>query len=182
MSPEARTRAPRIETERLVLRAHGREDLAAVQATWSDPAVVRFIGGRPCAEDEAWTRLLRYVGHWPLLGYGFWRISDRATDGYLGDVGFFDGRRELGARFDAAPEAGWTLASAAHGRGLASEALTAALAWGDAHLPADRTVCMIHPENAPSLRMAERFGYREFGRAAYKEAPVVLFERLRPTS
>jgi len=170
---------PRIETERLVLRAHARDDLSVLHETWSDPKVVRHIGGRPCTEEEAWMRLLRYAGHWPLLGYGFWRISDRVTGAYLGDIGFFNGRRSLGARFDEAAEAGWTLAAGAQGRGLATEALDAVLAWGDAHLPMDRTVCMIHPENAPSLKLADRFGYREFDRTTYKENPVVLLERNR---
>lgn len=169
--------APLIQTERLVLRGHAAADLAQVRETWSDPEVVRFIGGRACTEEEAWHRLLRYAGHWPLLGFGFWRIGDRASDRYLGDIGFFDGRRGLGAPFDDAPEVGWTLAAHAHGRGLASEALAAVLAWGDAHLPHGRTVCMIDPENAPSFRLAARHGYREFARSTYKEGPVVLFER-----
>jgi RimJ/RimL family protein N-acetyltransferase len=171
--------APRLETERLVLRAHRADDLADLRETWSDPAVVRYIGGRPCTEEEAWQRLLRYAGHWPLLGYGFWRISDKPSDRYLGDIGFFDGRRGLGPDFDGAPEVGWTLAAHAHGQGLATEALTAVLAWGDAHLPHGRTVCMIHPENAPSFAVAARQGYGEFTRATFKEAPVVLLERRR---
>jgi RimJ/RimL family protein N-acetyltransferase len=153
------TAPPRLETERLVLRAHDRADLPEVQATWSDPAVVRFIGGRPCTEEEAWARMLRYAGHWPLLGFGFWRIGERTTDRYLGDVGFFDGRRGLGPRFDGAPEVGWTLAAHAHGRGLATEALRAVFAWGDAHLGSGRTVCMISPDNTPSLKVAARFGF-----------------------
>ena len=173
------TAAPRIQTERLVLREHRAEDLAQVRATWSDPAVNRYIGGRPCTEEEAWTRILRYAGHWPLLGFGFWRVSDRTTDRYLGDIGFFLGRRDLGPAFDTAPEVGWTLAAHAHGRGLATEALAAVLAWGDARLPHARTVCMISPENTPSLRVAERHGYREFDRTSFREAPVILFERRR---
>ena len=168
---------PRIQTERLVLRGHDRRDLPELKEAWSDPTVVRFIGGRPCTDEEAWTRLLRYAGHWPLLGFGFWRVSDGATDRYLGDIGFFDGRRGLGPGFDGAPEVGWTLAAHAHGRGFATEALSAALAWGDAHLPSDRTVCMIHPDNAPSFRVAARFGFTELERATYKDAPVVLLQR-----
>jgi RimJ/RimL family protein N-acetyltransferase len=39
---------------------------------------------------------------------------------------------------------------------------------------------MISPENTPSLRVAERHGYREFDRTSFREAPVILFERRRP--
>ena len=174
------TTAPVLETERLVLRAHTLEDFPDVLDTWSDPAVVRHIGGRPATEEEVWTRLLRYVGHWPLLGFGFWRIGERETGRYAGDIGFFDGRRGLGPDFDGVPEAGWTLAPRVQGRGLATEALRAILAWGDERLPAARTVCMVHPENAASIAVAAKFGYREFSRATFKDAPTVLFERVRP--
>ena len=171
---------PVLETERLVLRAHAREDLADVLATWSDPEVVRFIGGRAATQEEAWARLLRYAGSWPLLGYGFWRIGEKDGGAYVGDVGFFQGRRGLGAAFDEAPECGWTLAAPMHGRGYATEAVAAVHAWGDARLPSGRTVCIIDPANLASIRVASKFGYREFARSTYKDAPVVLYERLRP--
>ena len=170
---------PVIETDRLVLSAHTRDDLPDVLAAWSHPDVVRFIGGQPATEAEAWARILRYAGSWPLLGYGFWRIGDRETGGYLGDVGFFYGCRGLGEAFDSAPECGWTLAPAAHGRGLATEAVAAVHAWGDEHLPGARTVCMIDPGNAASIRLAAKFGYREFERATYKDAILILYERTR---
>lgn len=172
---------PVLETERLVLRRHTAADLPDVLATWSDPDVVRFIGGRGATEEEAWQRLLRYAGSWALLGFGFWRIGEKASGAYLGDVGFFHGRRGLGPEFDPFPECGWTLAASAHGRGYATEAVAAVHAWGDAHLPVGRTVCIIDPGNAPSIRLAAKFGYREFARSAYKDALVVLYERLRPS-
>ena len=62
--------APVLETPRLLLRPHTLDDFPATFAMWSDPEVVRFIGGRPFTREEAWARLLRYVGHWTMLGYG----------------------------------------------------------------------------------------------------------------
>ena len=40
-----------------------------------------------------------------------------------------------------------------------------------------RTVCLIHPDNTPSLRVAEKAGYRERVRTTYKDAPTILLER-----
>ncbi len=68
----------------------------------------------------------------------------------------------------------------AHGQGLASEAVAAAHAWGDARFGAPRTVCMIDPNNAPSLRLAAKMGYAEYARTAYGERFVVLLERPAP--
>jgi len=38
---------------------------------------------------------------------------------------------------------------------------------------------MISPENAPSVRLAERVGYRPYARADYKGSTVDLYERPR---
>lgn len=61
---------PTLRTERLVLRGHRREDLGDCAAMWADPEVTRYLGGRPFSEEEVWGRLLRYVGHWAIMGFG----------------------------------------------------------------------------------------------------------------
>jgi RimJ/RimL family protein N-acetyltransferase len=54
--------APVLATERLVLRRHRRDDFEPCLAMWSDPAVTRYIGGKPFAADEIWGKILRYAG------------------------------------------------------------------------------------------------------------------------
>ena len=78
--------------------------------------------------------------------------------------------------FDA-PELGWGVAPRFQGQGMAFEALSAALAWCDDALNAPRTVCMISPDNAPSLTLAARAGYVPYAETTYKDAPIVLLER-----
>lgn len=168
---------PVLETERLVLRPHVLSDFDDSFSLWSDPETVRHIGGRPATEEEVWRRLMRYAGFWSLLGFGFWVARERDGRGFVGEVGFGDGRRGLGPAFDGAPEAGWAIAPSFHGRGLAAEATAAALDWNDRRTGGGRTVCLIHPDNAASIRMAERVGFRRFKESRYKDAPTVLFER-----
>lgn len=169
--------APTLETERLVLRAHGLDDFEDSLALWTDPAVTRFIGGKPSTREEVWARILRYVGHWSLLGFGYWAITDKATGGFIGEVGFADFRREIAPSLDGIPEIGWALLPAAHGKGYATEAANAAIAWGEKHFGPVRTACIIAPENGPSIRVAERCGYRECARALYKGNPTIMFVR-----
>ena len=69
--------APVIETERLVLRPHAATDFDGVYALWADPLVMRHILGRPSTREESWSRLLRYAGHWSLLGFGFWAMPEK---------------------------------------------------------------------------------------------------------
>lgn len=168
---------PLLKTERLRLRAHCAADLPASVAMWQQPAFYQFLGGKPLGEEEVWTKLLRHMGAWVLLGYGFWAVEEKASGDYIGAVGFGDWQRAISPALKGWPEAGWVLAPAAHGRGYASEALAAVLPWGDAHLPQPRTVCLIHPDNAASLRVAAKCGYREFCRTVYKGQPGVLLER-----
>ena len=171
--------APTIETERLVLRAHAKADLDDSEALWSDPDVVRFIGGRAFTREESWARLLRYVGHWGEMGFGFWAICEKPSGRFVGELGLADFMRGFEPGFGDTPEMGWVLSPSVHGKGYASEAIAAALAWADANLPGGRTVCMINPQNAPSLRAADKAGFREYARADY-HGEIVLLERLRP--
>ena len=170
---------PTIETARLRLRGHRVEDLGDCAAMWGDPAVVRHISGRPSSAEDSWGRILRYAGLWSLLGYGYWAVEETASGRFVGDVGFADFKRAVQPSFAGAPEIGWVLATWAHGRGFATEAVRAAVAWGDRHFGAARTVCMIAPENAASIGVAEKCGYREYARAVYKGDPAILFERAR---
>jgi RimJ/RimL family protein N-acetyltransferase len=172
------TTAPTLETERLRLHGHGVADFADSAAMWGDAEVMRFMGGRPFSEEEVWTRLLRYIGHWAAMGYGYWAIRDKASGRFLGEAGFADLKRAVDPPFGEAPEIGWALVPSAHGRGIGREAVAAVLAWGDAAFgQSSRTVCMINPENLASVRLATRFGYQPYAQAEYKGAPTVLFER-----
>jgi RimJ/RimL family protein N-acetyltransferase len=167
---------PVLETERLRLRRHEASDLDGSYGMWSHPDVYRFIGGRASSRDEAWARLLRYLGQWELLGFGYWLIEEKATGLFAGECGFLDGKRDLNPPFGDTPEAGWALAPHAHGKGYAREAMEAVLGWADQRWP--RTVCMIDPQNAPSLLLAGKLGYQEYARTTFKDAPITLFERL----
>jgi RimJ/RimL family protein N-acetyltransferase len=176
LAPSTRS-APALETERLILAGHTIDDYADCAAMWADPAVTRHIGGKPFGADEVWAKVLRNIGHWTALGYGYWVARDKATGRFVGEVGLGCFKRQIEPSFEGAPEAGWALATWAHGRGYATEAVRAALAWGDAHLGRTRVVCMIAPDNAASIRVAAKCGFREFARTAYKGEATVLFER-----
>lgn len=58
------------------------------------------------------------------------------------------------------PEAGWVFAPRAHGKGYAGEALGAILTWLKEVRGISECVCIIAPENKPSIRLAERHGFR----------------------
>ena len=169
---------PVIETERLRLRGHRLQDFADLRSLWGDPVVTRHIGGRPFSTEEVWARLLRYVGHWSLLGFGFWVVEEKASGRFVGEVGFADFKRDdLTPAPAAAAEMGWVLMPWAHGQGLATEAVRAALDWGADGLALRRTFCLILPENQASIRVAIKCGFSADGHASYKGAITLIFAR-----
>ena len=169
--------APRLETERLVLRAHRLEDFANCAALWADPVVTQFIFGTPQKPEESLSRLLRYAGHWLLLGFGYWAVVEKATGKFLGEVGFADFKRAIEPPLGNAPEAGWVFAPSAHGKGFAREAVEAIHIWGANHFQTPNSACLIAPENESSIRLAEKVGYRETSRTSYKGTPAIIFYR-----
>lgn len=168
---------PVIETERLTMRCHRVDDFIDCAAMWADPGVTRYIGGKPFSGEEVWARLLRYVGHWTLLGFGFWAVEEKATGGFVGEVGFADFKRDMEPSLEGMPELGWVLTPRAQGKGYATEAVRAAVEWGDVRFGSTRTVCLIDPENRPSLRVAQKGGYQEFQRTTYKGQPTIMLTR-----
>lgn len=172
------TQIPVIETERLRLRAHRLDDLADCVAMWSDPKIVRYTIGQISNEQRTWMRILAYLGHWSMLGYGYWAVAEKSTDRYIGELGFADFKRDIQPSTQGSPELGWALASHAHGKGFATEALTAVLDWGDTNLNTDHTVCIINPLNAASLRVAEKLSYQETHRITKNGEAEILFQRL----
>ena len=171
---------PTLRTERLRLRAPRLEDFPSSFAMWADARVTQMISGKPNTEQEVWARILRHVGHWCLLAYGTW-VVEALDGGYVGEVGFGDHRREITPSLDGTSEMGWVLAPEAHGRGFASEASQAALAWKDATFPSD-IVCLVDPANRSSLRVAEKLGFRFERQVTFGGGDTLVLRRLHPVS
>jgi len=166
---------PTINTARLTLQAMRPQDFDRFAQIWAMPGVVRHIGGTPRDRSESWNVFLRIAGHWQMTGFGQWAIVEQRTRRMIGQTGFFHGARNLGEDFDIYPEAGWVLVPRAHGQGYGIEAVQAAHEWFDRVIPGP-LVAQITPDNASSLVLAGRLGYRPIR----ETSEVVLFRRDGP--
>ena len=166
-----------LETERLTLRRYRGDDFPEIAAMWADEAVTRHIGGKPFTAEDVWAKVLKTAGHWALLGFGYWVVREKATGAFVGEVGFGNFKREIVPAFEGAPEIGWALVPAQHGKGYALEAVRGALTWEAQTLASQRTVCLIDPPNLRSIHLAEKLGYREYARTNYHGGATILFER-----
>jgi len=168
---------PILETERLRLRGHRLDDFSNCAALWGDPIVTRYIGRKPLTEEEAWVRLLRYVGHWALLAFGYWAIEEKSTGAFLGEAGFQENQRDIEPSLKGLLETGWVFAPHPHGKGYATEAVRAMHTWKDANLPEKKVCCIIDAPNVASIRVAQKCGYHEIARADSKGTTVLVFHR-----
>lgn len=136
------------------LRRLAASDLAAFQAYRGDPEVGRWQGWQPQADAEA-LAFLNEMASAPLFMPGEWTqlgIADDASNALLGDVGI-----HLGADGRAA-ELGFSLARAAQGRGIASDAVRAAIALVLAQTRAERIHAQTDARNTACIRLLERLG------------------------
>ena len=150
--------APTLETARLILRHLTLDDFAALAESWANPETVKYMGGIPHDNEMSWGRLLRYIGHWQVLGYGYWAIDEKASGQFVGTIGLQNQKRNITPALEY-PEAGWVLLPAACGQGYASEALTSVLEWSDSTL-ASPLCCIIDEDNLASIHLAQKMGFQ----------------------
>ena len=175
------TSAPTLESERLVLREFAEADLDDHAAILSDPVVMEHFGGHLFGREESWRRLLAGVGLWRLQGTGLLAVERKSDRKLVGHVGLFDYHREITPSIEGRPELGYIFAKEVHGQGIAREACEALLDWADRTLDADEMVAMISIGNTPSIKLAERLGFERQPDGVYRDEPISLWRRQRPT-
>jgi RimJ/RimL family protein N-acetyltransferase len=156
-----------LETERLRLRPWTLDDLDPLAAMFAHPEVTRFVvpGGQPLTRFAAWQALCSNVGHWHFRGFGQFAVEEKASRALVGRVGPW--QPEGWPDF----EIGWTLRREYWGRGFATEAALRCIEYAFTELRRPHLVSLIDPENAPSIRVAERVGERLEGHAALPHVP-----------
>lgn len=172
---------PVLETERLRLRGRTVDDFPYFEAMWGDPNVVKFITGEPQSRETTWGKFLRSIGHWEAMGFGYWLVEERETGKFAGEVGFGEFKRELEPVIEGEPEIGWVLCADAHGKGYATEAAKAAIAWGDQHFKQGRMSCIIEEGHAASIHVAEKCGFSGTAKGRYHDANLIVLHRAIPS-
>ncbi len=141
---------PTLTTERLTLRLPRLSDFDAF-ATFMASDRSQYVRSEDLDRGKAWRVFGHIVGHWPLRGFGSFVLDRDGTP--LGAAGpwFPEGWPEH--------EFGWTLWAPEHeGHGYITEAMSAILPFAWDTLGWTTAVSYIDPDNAASIRTAERLG------------------------
>jgi RimJ/RimL family protein N-acetyltransferase len=173
----------RIESTRLTLRRIAPADLLFFTRIHAVAEIVRYIGhGRPRSAQETEEWLQSTLASYEELELGQLAVVRKADGALLGRCGMSDlvveaqpaplsvprawfGRSQApaGVAVVQERELGYTFDSASWGHGYATEAAQCVFAYARDVLHLDRVISVIHPENAPSLRVAGRCGVRRAG-------------------
>lgn len=146
-----RAALPRLETERLLLRAPCLEDFDAYAEIGTSPRG-RYLVEDNSDRDALWLDFAQMVATWLLRGHGVWTVESRANGVVHGFVllGFEPGDHE--------PELGYLFREMAEGKGYATEAATAARDYAFATLRLPTLVSTIDHDNARSIALVTRLG------------------------
>ena len=152
-------RLPTIETARLRLRWLVPEDAPALLAVFGDPAVCRYWSRPPLADIAEAAALRQEIAELFAERSLFqWGIAERDGDAVIGTCTL----AALSAEHRRG-ELGFALARGAWGRGHASEAVAALLAFAFDALALHRVEADVDPRNGASIRVLERMGFRREG-------------------
>ena len=157
MSAVADAGGPILTTARLRLRQWREDDLAPFAALNADPQVMEFFPKvLTRAESDAVAGRIR--DHFARHGFGLWAGEAPGAADFVGFVGLAVPSFE--AHFTPCVEIGWRLAREHWGHGYATEAATAALAFGFGDRALEEIVAFTVPANISSRRVMGRLGMR----------------------
>jgi RimJ/RimL family protein N-acetyltransferase len=167
-----------LTTPRLALRRVTPDDLDWLAALYSDPDVMRYLGGvkdRTKAEEILNTRILQYYDEHP--GFGVWMTVERATGTRLGC------HLLNHIRGESIVQVGFTLEKSAWGKGFGTEMASAVLRYGFVDMKVPRIAGMASRQNHASQRVLMKIGLERRGERAFphpdyaSEGPMAWFER-----
>jgi len=149
-----------LTTDRLILRPYRESDFEAVHEYGSDPEVVRYTSFGPNTEEDTRSflrRALEAAQEEPRLDYGF-AIILQAENRLIGGCGL-----HRSGTHPRIAELGYVLHRNYWGRGYATEAARALLAFGFEELSLHRIFARCDPANVASARIMEKIGMQREG-------------------
>ncbi|MEQ9813581.1 MAG: GNAT family N-acetyltransferase [Azospirillaceae bacterium] len=157
----------RLETPRLALRRHRKDDAAAIAEALQDWEVARWLARLPSPYTKS--DALEWIGvatrNWNQGRDYQFVVCDRAAGDLIGHMG-------LRLEGSGTAEFGYWFARQAWGRGFATEAARAVLDFGFRDLALDRIEALVIPENGRSVRVLEKLDMVPVDRRQQRFDPI----------
>ena len=148
---------PRLETERLILRAVTPDDEQAVFRNFSDEAVVEHLMEPFTTMKQAESIVAKFIATFERGKGLFWAITCKQDDAFIGTCRFES------VEFGALGEVGFDLAPSHWGQGLMSEALRAVIRYGFERLGLTKIEAFTSIHNARAVNLLKRLDFQVSG-------------------
>ncbi len=157
------------QTGRLYLREFVPEDGKHFYEMNSDPEVVKYTGDGPFARTEQAFDFVKNYAQYEKYGMGRWAVIRKSDGTFLGWCGLkYHPEDDL-------VEVGYRLYQQFWGRGYATEAAKASIAYGFESLKLERIYAHVHIDNASSHKVAEKSGLNFVKEFQYDGIPAKLY-------
>jgi RimJ/RimL family protein N-acetyltransferase len=168
-----------LETARLTLHRFSPGDAVFIVELLNEPSFLRYIGDKGVRNEADACRYLEAgpMASYERHGFGLFRVDGKESGEAIGMCGLL--KRDWLADVDI----GFAFLPRFWAKGYAFEAASGVLAHARDALGLKRVVAITSPENATSIRLLEKLGFRfeRMARASEKEPEVRLFALdLRP--
>jgi len=162
---------PTLETDRLILRSFLEEDVDIMGQLFGNPDFMRFSLG-VFTERKQTIAFIEKVMGWDRAGIpSQFAVVPRGKDTIIGYCGFFyhpeHGIEDI--------EIGYRLNPDYWNRGLITEAARAVRDHGFRDRNLSRVISLIHPENIPSRRVAEKNGMTVENKITFRGFPTLVY-------
>ena len=166
-----------LETKRLILKTPELSDLDDLIALRTDPDVMRYINdGSIQTTEQVHEHLINFPAYFEKHGLGFFLAFEKETGVFIGQAGLFHVNFN-----DTQPdiEVAYRFQKKFWGKGYATELTSALIQWGFKHLPIEKIIAFVHPENEASRRVMEKSGMQYKGMVPYKQVQLPCYEAIR---
>jgi RimJ/RimL family protein N-acetyltransferase len=157
-------------TPRLILRSFREEDVDAMAQLFANPDFMRFSLGVFTERKQTVAFIEKVIG-WDRAGIpSQFAVVPKAEDAVIGYCGFYH-HPELPGEV----EIGYRLHPDYWNRGLITEAARAVRDHAFANLKLPRVISLIHAENIPSRRVAEKNGMKVEREIMFRGFPTLVY-------
>jgi RimJ/RimL family protein N-acetyltransferase len=164
-----------LETPRLLLRHLEMDDVQALYALYQDAEIRRYFPDGVLSFEETKEELEWYLhGHPEHPELGLWATVHKESGKFIGRCGLLPW--EIKSRLEI--EIAYLLDKKFWHQGLATEAANGILSYGFKKLHLARLICLMHPENIASQKVAGRIGMKLAGQVddiAGDHFPTLLY-------
>jgi [ribosomal protein S5]-alanine N-acetyltransferase len=160
-----------LETERLILRSFREDDVDSMAELFANSDFMRFSLGVFTERKQTIAFVEKVIG-WDRAGIpSQFTVAPRGEDAIIGYCGFFyhpeHGIKDI--------EIGYRLHPDYWNRGLITEAARAVRDYGFRDRKLSHVISLIHPENVPSRRVAEKNGMTVEKEITFRGFPTLVY-------